>query len=100
MFFLHFPNGLPPLTGAQLKAARALLGITAEELAKRSRVGVATIRRAEGQETATVTDAILMAVLTALDASGVQIIPADETAGAGVRLKEPHSTRPPALKEG
>lgn len=38
---------LPRLTGAQLRAGRALLGISSETLAKESGVSVRTIRRAE-----------------------------------------------------
>lgn len=35
------------ITNAQLRAARALVGWSAQELADRTRLGVATIRRAE-----------------------------------------------------
>lgn len=38
------------VTREQIKAARALLGWTAEELATRANVGVATIRRLEGKD--------------------------------------------------
>ena len=36
-----------PLTSAQIRAARALIRWTAEDLARHSTVGVTTIRRAE-----------------------------------------------------
>ena len=35
------------LTGRQLRAARALAGVTAESLARQALIGVATVRRAE-----------------------------------------------------
>lgn len=38
------------LSGAQLRAARSLIGISSEELARVSGLGVATIRRAEAQD--------------------------------------------------
>lgn len=40
-------DDIKKITGAQLRAARALLGWTADDVAKKSGVGVATIRRAE-----------------------------------------------------
>ena len=38
---------LPPLTSAQIRAARSLIRWSAEDLAARSSLSVATIRRAE-----------------------------------------------------
>ena len=43
-------NEWKPITGAQLRAARALLRWSADDLAEKSMIGVATIRRAEGRE--------------------------------------------------
>jgi ribosome-binding protein aMBF1 (putative translation factor) len=61
--------------GAQIRAARALVGWSAAELAQEARLGLATIRRAEvhSGETA-MTPANELAVQRALEAAGVEFI--------------------------
>ncbi|MGB7695437.1 MAG: transcriptional regulator [Pseudolabrys sp.] len=79
---------MKPLTSAQIRAARALLRWSAEELAQQSLLSVATIRRAEltVKETA-MTSANDVAVRRALEARGVEFI--DENGGGpGVRLRK------------
>jgi hypothetical protein len=78
-----------PLTSAQIRAARALVRWRAQDLARESSVGVATIRRAELTEKATaMTTANDSAVRRALEAAGVEFI--DENGGGpGVRLRKP-----------
>ena len=77
------------LTGRQMRAARALLGWSAQDLADRSRVGISTIRRTE-----LVDGAVRMiagnidAVLRAFDAAGVEFTNGGQP---GVRMKA-HST--------
>jgi hypothetical protein len=77
----------PHLTSAQIRAARALLHWRAEDLAAASRVGVATIRRAELSEgTTSMTVPNDMAVRSALESAGIEFI--DENGGGpGVRLR-------------
>ena len=77
-----------PLTSGQLRAARAFLRWRAEDLARESAVGVATIRRAELTENETsMTAANDMAVRRALETAGVEFI--DENGGGpGVRLRK------------
>jgi transcriptional regulator with XRE-family HTH domain len=77
-----------PLTSAQLRAARALIRWSAEELARQSAVGVTTIRRAELTESETsMTAANDQAVRRALEAAGVEFI--DQNGGGpGVRLRK------------
>jgi transcriptional regulator with XRE-family HTH domain len=77
-----------PLTGAQIRAARALLHWSADDLAKRALLGLATIRRAELMESETsMTAANDLAVRRALEAAGVEFI--DENGGGpGVRLRK------------
>ena len=56
----------------QIKAARSMLGWSATELAERSGVGAATLKRYErslGVPTATVR--VLMAIKTTLEAAGI-----------------------------
>lgn len=75
------------ITGAHLRAARALLRWSAQDLAMRSRLGIATVRRAEAQDgRLTVTPANAQALKSALEAGGIVFIPANG-GGIGVRLK-------------
>ena len=87
---------LKPLTSAQIKAARALLRWSAEDLARESTLGVTTIRRAELVEGETsMTTANDSTVRRTLEAAGVEFI--DENGGgSGVRLKK--RTRPKSAK--
>ena len=87
---------LKPLTSAQIRAARALLRWSAEDLARESTLGVTTIRRAELAEGGTsMTTANDSAVRRTLEAAGVEFI--DENGGGpGVRLKK--RTRPKSTK--
>jgi hypothetical protein len=82
------------ISGAQMRAARALLRWTALDLAKASKVGVATIRRVEVVDgDISATKANQAALRHALEAAGVEFI--DENGGgAGVRLRTPASKGP------
>jgi hypothetical protein len=83
---------LPPLTAAQIRAARALLRWRAEDLAEHSALGLATIRRAEGAEGKTpLTAANDRAVRRALEDAGVVFVDAVRNGGGlgeGARLRE------------
>ena len=81
---------VPPLTAAQIRAARALLRWRAEDLAMRSALGLATIRRAEGTEGLTqLTVANDRAVRRALEDAGVEFLDASVKHGGGVRFRDP-----------
>jgi len=76
----------------QVRAARALLGISQEALAERAGVGVATVRRLEatvGDVKITV-DAMLR-IQRALEHAGIDFIDQDTNYGPGVRLRRPSS---------
>ena len=75
-----------PLTSAQIRAARALIRWSAEDLARETALSVATIRRAELAEgEISMTAANDLAVRRALETAGVEFI--DENGGGpGVRL--------------
>ena len=77
------------ISGAQMRAARALLRWTALDLATAAKVGVATIRRVEVMEgEISATAANQAALRRALESAGVKFI--DENGGgAGVRLRNP-----------
>ena len=76
------------LTSGQIRAARAFLRWRAEDLARASAVGVATIRRAELAERETsMTAPNDSAVRRAFETAGVEFI--DENGGGpGVRLRK------------
>ena len=76
------------LTSAQIRAARALLRWSAEDLAQESAIGVTTIRRAELADSETsMTAANDLAVRRTLEMAGVEFI--DENGGGpGVRLRK------------
>jgi hypothetical protein len=79
-----------PLTSSQIRAARALLRWSAEELARQTLLSVATIRRAELTEGSTsMTATNDLAVRRALEAAGVEFIDEDG-GGPGVRLRKVH----------
>ena len=76
------------MSSAQMRAARALLRWTALDLAKASKVGVATIRRVEvvdGEISATLANEA--ALRHALEAAGVEFIE-ENGGGPGVRLRK------------
>ncbi|WP_413867583.1 helix-turn-helix domain-containing protein [Albidovulum sp.] len=80
------------ITGAQMKAARALLGIGQKDLAVMAGVSVPTIQRMEASE-ANVRGIIesLMRVIEAFDRAGIELIGEGGRSlggGRGVRLKE------------
>jgi len=81
------PYSPPALTSAQIRAARALIRWSAEDLARHSAVSVTTIRRAELMPSATkLTRANDQAIRRTLENAGVEFIDA-EMGGPGVRLR-------------
>jgi transcriptional regulator with XRE-family HTH domain len=98
------------ITAAQLRAARALLGIDQQRLAVLSGVSVPTIQRMEASQ-GNVRGVIdtLIKVVEALNAAGIELIgdnAKSEGGGRGVRFKEPAPTTahgglaPPRARKG
>ena len=80
-----------PLTSAQIRAARALIRWSAEELARQSSVSTTSIRRAELKPSETkLTRVNDQAIRRTLEAAGVGFIDADGGVGPGVRLRLPY----------
>jgi len=81
------------ITAAQLRAARALLGIDQRVLADLSGLSVPTIQRMEASEgVVRGTVDSLMKLVSALDGAGIELIgegAVSQGGGRGVRLKEP-----------
>ncbi len=92
------------LTGPQIRAARALINWSAEDLSRHSSVSLRTIRRAEvaGWQTA-MTAANDLAVRRALEFAGVEFTNHDQPGvrlakAAATRLAEPARPRKPGTK--
>ena len=81
------------ITAAQLRAARALLGIDQRELAQRCSLSLPTIQRMEASEGLIRGNVdSLMKLIEALAASGIELISegaASNGGGRGVRLTTP-----------
>jgi len=76
---------------AQIRAARALLGIGQRELSRIAEIAVSTVKRIELADDVTGSARTLWKLQTALEKAGVEFIPADEHKGPGVRLKNKDS---------
>src|SRR3954453_22380572 len=85
------------ITAAQLRAARALLGVDQRELAHRCGLSVPTIQRMEASDGVIRGNVdSLMKLVSALDHAGIELIPPggqSSSGGRGVRLRE-HVAKP------
>jgi transcriptional regulator with XRE-family HTH domain len=90
------------ITAAQLRAARALLGIDQRKLAELSGLSVPTIQRMEASEGVIRGNVdSLMKLIGALERAGIDLIGEgviSSGGGRGVRLKEPVRARMAARK--
>jgi transcriptional regulator with XRE-family HTH domain len=71
----------------QLRAARALTGLSQAEVAEAAGVSVPTLKRAEAGGAIKVSDDTIAEIAKALEKAGVEFIP-ENGGGAGVRLKK------------
>ena len=75
------------ITAAQLRGARAMLGISQADLADKAKVSVPTIKRMEaGDGPLRGTYETVAAVIGVLEAAGVEFTNGDDT--SGVKLKQ------------
>jgi len=83
------------ITGVQMRAARALLGIDQRELAQRSGLSLPTIQRMESSDGVIRGNVdSLVKLVEALAAAGIELIndgAASHGGGRGVRLKSPRT---------
>jgi predicted transcriptional regulator len=81
------------ISGPQMRAARALLGIDQKELAARSELSLPTIQRMEASEGSVGgTVESLTKVVEALERSGIELLAENAPSagrGRGVRLRKP-----------
>ena len=75
------------ITAAQVKAARAMLGLSQGNLAERTGLGIATIKRLELSTQLRGAATTLWKVQTVLEEAGVEFLEASEEGGPGVRLR-------------
>ena len=79
-----------PLAGSQIRAARALVRWTVDDLAREAALGRNTVLRAEVADGQTsLTAANNLAIRRALEAAGVEFIDGNG-GGPGVRLRKAH----------
>ncbi len=75
-----------------MRAARALIRWSAEDLASAASVGIATVRRAEVEDVVpSTTVANLNAIRITLESAGIEFIEASNGKGVGVRLAKASS---------
>ena len=75
------------VTSAQLRAGRALLGVSQAELAGRTCRSIPTIQRAEADGDLGASEAAMAAIRVALEDQGVIFLEAAGGEGPGVRLR-------------
>ncbi|MCA1527366.1 helix-turn-helix domain-containing protein [Bradyrhizobium yuanmingense] len=71
----------------QLRAARALTGLSQAEVAEAAGISIPTLKRAEAGGPIKVAEETIAAIATALEKAGVEFIP-ENGGGAGVRMKK------------
>jgi transcriptional regulator with XRE-family HTH domain len=72
----------------QIRAARALVGLGQAELSKLAAVGIATVKRIEASSEIRGSAVSLWKIQKALEAAGIEFIPAEAGKGPGVRLRQ------------
>jgi transcriptional regulator with XRE-family HTH domain len=73
------------ITGAQVRAARALLGWTAKELARKANIGISTVQRIENAAgPPNVQVANLASIQATLEAAGIEFTNGD---APGIRMR-------------
>jgi transcriptional regulator with XRE-family HTH domain len=85
------------ITAAQLRAARALLGVDQRELAQRCNLSLPTIQRMEASDGVIRGNVdSLMKLVDALATAGIELIGEgmiSQAGGRGVRIKEPQTLK-------
>jgi len=76
------------IKAAQIRAARALLDLSQADLSVLASISATTIKRLEAAPQIRGAAETLWKIEKALEAAGVEFIPADEAKGPGVRLKD------------
>ena len=78
------------IRSVQIRAARALLAMSQQDLATQAAVGLNTVKRIEAAlDEPTGTIQTLLRIKRALEQAGILFIDQDEERGPGVRLRKP-----------
>ncbi len=72
----------------QIRAARALLAVNQRKLSEWAAISVATVKRIEAASEIRGAADTVWKIQQALEAAGIEFIPADGSKGPGVRLKQ------------
>ena len=83
------------LVAAQIRAARGLLGLSQTKLSELASVSAATIKRVEAGTQIRGSAETFRRIQKALEAAGVEFLPANEAKGSGVRFKQPEQEEAP-----
>jgi len=75
------------ITAAQIRAARGLLNLNQAQLAEMAKLGIATIKRIEASSEVRGAASTLWKIQAALEAAGIEFLPAEDGGGLGVRLR-------------
>jgi len=90
VLFATLKSRAPMIYPVQVRAARSLLGMGQEELARLASMSVVTVKRLEAAGTEMRGSAKTMSrIQRALESAGIIFIDQDDTNGPGVRLKRP-----------
>jgi transcriptional regulator with XRE-family HTH domain len=90
-------GALRVLLAEQIRAARALLGLSQTELAEHAQIGSATVKRIEAAKgRITGTAETLWRIQIALEKAGVVLMSESDGKGPGVRLSKPIGNYPSA----
>jgi transcriptional regulator with XRE-family HTH domain len=81
------------IDAAQIRAARALLDISQEELAKLASVSAATVKRLEAARQLRGAAESIWKIESTLERLGIEFIPADNKKGSGLRIRRRPSKR-------
>nr|WP_264582057.1 helix-turn-helix transcriptional regulator [Rhodoblastus acidophilus] len=79
------------ITSSQIRAARHLANLSQDDIATATGLSLPTIRRAESEKEVSISKDAIAAIVSALEAAGVEFIP-ENGGGAGVRLQK--ATKP------
>lgn len=85
-------QNLLPVTPAQCRAGRALVGWSLQDLSSAAGLPATAVEAFEAERLSTPDEGCAQAVRAALEAAGVLFLPEMHSAGVGVRLKFPRQT--------
>ena len=86
------------IMASQIRAARALLGISQRELSVLAEIGLATVKRIEAAPEIRGAADTFWKIQTALEKAGVEFIPTEAAKGPGVRLRDVPRQKPSKRK--